>query len=55
MKKIVKPEKSQQKHIEKPFVDKGGNKKVKKGKILNTTKDNSFKKGKKEPKKKWEK
>lgn len=46
MKKITtKPNKSQTKHIERPFVDKSGAKSEKMGKIMDTTRDVSHPKG----------
>ena len=44
-KKLTKPSKSQQKHIERPFVDKSGSKAEKMGKILDTTRDVNHPKG----------
>lgn len=43
--KITKPNKSQLKHIEKPFIDKSGNKSEKLGKIMDTTRDVNHPKG----------
>ena len=44
-KKINKPSRSQTSHIERPFVDKSGNKKEKMGKIMDTTRDVNHPKG----------
>lgn len=44
-KKITKPSKAQVKHVEKPFVDKSGNKAEKMSKIMDTTRDVNHPKG----------
>ena len=44
-KKITKPSRSQQSHIERPFIDKSGNKQEKLGKIMDTTRDVNHPKG----------